>query len=750
MDNENKHNIIKSKYFLIPFIILTIIFIAIGSYSIKTVQEYFFNDKIRQAQKIANSYSYSFQKSNKAKEIINHLMEQKLTVAGRIIVSNDENNNNKFLAELKHILELDVIHYYNKEGVVTTSSNQRYIGWSPDEAHPISDFINSDKKIYIEDIRPDTESGIPYKFGYYRDGKGNFIQIGILANTIQSMLNEFKISNLLEEINRDEEISQVCYINNDFTIQGSTNENLIGNKIGDQKMIDSFKRGKQYSKTIIDNGVKYYQVYVPIVSNISQDGYLAIRYSLDDTYNIIYKINIIGVIITLLIYGILLYILKLFYDKNKNLTQLAYYDNLTGLPNKDYLKEFLSEKIKIKDNKKRAIFLINFNNFGVINLSYGYKYGDQIINLISKKLEGLLDKNIKLFRFTADRCIIYSQNYKDKNDLIKIVERIENAINSAKELRNLNNQIYLEIGIVEINDKYDNIDKILTNASITISHINNGNKYEFFNDKMEERIKREDIIEKELREVINGKKNNSFYLKYQPIYNLATGKIAAFEALARMNSKEFGNISPVEFIDIAEKRQLIIPLSELILKKAIMFSSKLDKFGLNNINISINISGIQLLQNDFTDKVISLVKKYKANPENIKLEITESILLDNFELINKKLEKIRNNKIKIVLDDFGTGYSSFYRLKELNLDALKIDRSFINKITTSEPNKILVDDIISMGHKLDLKVVAEGVELEEEKQYLIKYRCDAVQGYLYSKSVIEKEAIELLKKEGQS
>jgi hypothetical protein len=151
MDNENKHNIIKSKYFLIPFIILTIIFIAIGSYSIKTVQEYFFNDKIRQAQKIANSYSYSFQKSNKAKEIINHLMEQKLTVAGRIIVSNDENNNNKFLAELKHILELDVIHYYNKEGVVTTSSNQRYIGWSPDEAHPINDFINSDKKIYIED-----------------------------------------------------------------------------------------------------------------------------------------------------------------------------------------------------------------------------------------------------------------------------------------------------------------------------------------------------------------------------------------------------------------------------------------------------------------------------------------------------------------------------------------------------------------------------------------------------------------------
>ena len=747
MENNKKYNIIKSKYFLIPFVILTIVFIAIGTYSIKIVRNHFYNDKIEQSKKIANSYSYSFEKSNSAKDIINHLVEQKLIIAGRIIISNDDSYDNQSLEKLKNKLELDVIYYYNKDGKVISSSNKKYIGWEPEKNHPVNQFIKSNKKIYIEDIRIGSESGIPFKFGYYRDDNGNFIQVGIWANTIQSILDEFKISNLLKEINRDKDINQVCYLDNEYIIQGSTKDEMLGKKLNDQEMIESLKKGNQYSETIIDNGDKYYQVFVPIDYNNSPKGYLAIRYSLDHTYDTIYRINIIGVIIVLIFYGILLYFLKLFYDKNKKLTQLAYYDNLTGLPNKYYLKEFLSKKIKSKDNKKQAILLINFNNFGLINLSYGYKYGDQIIELISKKLEGILNNNIKLFRFTADRFIIYVRNYKENNDLIRLVRKVENTINSSKELRNLNNQIDLEIGIVEINDQYENIDKILTNASITINNINNGNKHEFFNDKMEEKIKREDIIEKELRDVINEKDNDSLYLKYQPIYNLETGKIAAFEALARMNSKEFGKISPIEFIDIAEKRQLIIPLSELILKKAIWFSSKLDKIGLKNINLSINISGIQLLQNDFTEKVISIVEKYNANPENIKLEITESILFENFELINKKLEELRKNKIKIVLDDFGTGYSSFYRLKELNVDALKIDRSFINKITTSSPNKILVDDIISMGHKLGLKVVAEGVEIEEEQEYLLKNNCDAVQGYLYSKPVIEKEAIELLNKE---
>ncbi len=719
MENNNKYNIIKSKYFLIPFAILTVVFIALGTYSIKIVQNHFYNDKIDQSKKIANSYSYSFQKSNNAKEIINHLMEQKLTVAGRIIISDDVNYNNKSLVELKKILDLDVINYYNKDGKIINSSNKRKIGWQPNKDDPVNLFINSNSKYYISNIRPDNETGILYKFGYYRDEKGNFIQVGILANTIQSILEEFKISNLLKEINRDEDISQVCYLNNKFIIQGSTKDNLIGNRIDDQVMIDNLKKGNQYSKTIIDKGEKYYQVYVPIDSNISQNGYLSIRYSLDHTYNIIHKINFIGVLIALIIYGILLYFLKLYYDKNKKLTQLAYYDNLTGLPNKDYLKEFLSKKNKMKDNKNQAILLINFNNFGLINLSYGYQYGDEIIKKISEKLKVILDSKNRLFRFTADRFIIYTQNYKDKNDLIGLVKRIEKSINSSKELRELNNQIILQIGIVEFADRKESIDKILKNASITINNITNDSKYEFFDHKMEERIKREDIIEKELRDIVNEKDNKSFYLKYQPIYSLETGKIAAFEALARMNSKKFGNISPVEFIDIAEKRQLIIPLSELILKKVVWFSSKLDRLGLKDVNISINISGIQLLQNDFTDNIISIVEKYNANPENIKLEITESILFDNFELINKKLEKLRKHNFKVVLDDFGTGYSSFYRLKELNLDALKIDRSFINKITTSSPNKILVDDIISMGHKLGLKVVAEGVEIEEEKEYLL-------------------------------
>lgn len=227
--------------------------------------------------------------------------------------------------------------------------------------------------------------------------------------------------------------------------------------------------------------------------------------------------------------------------------------------------------------------------------------------------------------------------------------------------------------------------------------------------------------------------------------DLNKNKVITFEALARMNSKKYGILSPEEFINIAEERHLIIGLSNLILKKASKFSAKLDSLGYEEIKISVNMSAIDIIQKNFTENVINIIKNNKARPKNINLEITESVVLKNFAIINSKLNRLQKTGITTALDDFGTGYSSLDRLAELNIDIIKLDKNFIDKIINDKKEKIIVDAIINMSHKLGLKVVAEGVELQAEKEYLIKHHCDIIQGYLFNKPLSENDAIAILK-----
>lgn len=182
------------------------------------------------------------------------------------------------------------------------------------------------------------------------------------------------------------------------------------------------------------------------------------------------------------------------------------------------------------------------------------------------------------------------------------------------------------------------------------------------------------------------------------------------------------------------------------MKRACDFIYNLKNEGYDEIKVAVNISGIQLLRDNFTDTVINIIRESEIKESNLELEITESMLLDNYEIINEKFKILRQRKIAIALDDFGTGYSSFSRLKELNIDTLKIDKYFINKIPIGEYKKLITGDIISMAHKLGLTVVTEGVEVEAQKEYLIKNGCDIIQGYLFSKPLSEENAIKLLKR----
>lgn len=309
------------------------------------------------------------------------------------------------------------------------------------------------------------------------------------------------------------------------------------------------------------------------------------------------------------------------------------------------------------------------------------------------------------------------------------------------------------IGILEIGQNQDGADaelllrRLLIASEMCISLHDNDFEICFYDEELEAKVNRERDIEEALSAIaIDDDSKDDLFLQFQPILNLKTGAIFGFEALSRLRTEKLGIISPLEFIPIAEKTKLIISVGEKIIAKAFSFLKKLEECGYHEIAISINISVIQLLHPEFTTKLIELMRDMQVDPKKVGIEITESVFISDFDNINHVIEKLREAGLHIAIDDFGTGYSSLSREEELEVDYVKIDKYFIDKLLNTDHNKAIASDIISMSHKLGHYTIAEGVEFDSQLEYLKKHNCDKIQGYLISKPLDEKETFKFLKK----
>jgi len=300
------------------------------------------------------------------------------------------------------------------------------------------------------------------------------------------------------------------------------------------------------------------------------------------------------------------------------------------------------------------------------------------------------------------------------------------------------------IGIFEINDFNSRSDIILRNASVAAENQYDNRMFgrKFYDEVLDKKIRRESEIKEELIYEMNHLKHLS--CQFQPIFDVEGKKIHSFEALARFHSTSLGDIPPLEFIPIAEETQLIIPLGKHILEMACDFIASVHKMGHDDIKVAVNVSIIQLLANHFIEDVLKILEKKNISPSALNLEITESVFTDNFDYVNSVLNELRGHGISIFIDDFGTGYSSLSRETELSIDSVKIDKFFIQKLVSLAPQEAITGDIISMVHKLGHLVVAEGVEYEDQRQYLIDHGCDLIQGYYYGKPMDALSALKLL------
>jgi EAL domain-containing protein (putative c-di-GMP-specific phosphodiesterase class I) len=311
--------------------------------------------------------------------------------------------------------------------------------------------------------------------------------------------------------------------------------------------------------------------------------------------------------------------------------------------------------------------------------------------------------------------------------------------------------------IVEIEQKQNEVDielvlrKLLIASEKCVNLFGKDFEICFYDEELEASVNRERYIVEALNAIaMDAHSGDELFLQYQPIINLKTGSIFGFEALARLRTEKLGLVLPLEFIPIAEKTKLILSIGEKVMVKAFHFLNKLKECGYDEISVSINISVIQLLNPDFKSRLFELMSKMQINPENISIEITESVFTSDFDSINEIIKELRKAGLRIAIDDFGTGYSSLAREKELKADCMKIDKYFIDNLLNEDLNKAITCDIISMAHKLGHDTIAEGVEHRMQLQYLKEHNCDKIQGYLISKPLDEKDAIEFSKKYNKS
>ncbi|TWH48361.1 EAL domain-containing protein [Sporomusa sp. KB1] len=431
--------------------------------------------------------------------------------------------------------------------------------------------------------------------------------------------------------------------------------------------------------------------------------------------------------------------------KSAEIEKMVYSDALTGLSNRVYLDNRLEEEINKArlTNEPGAILFIDLDDLKMINDTFGHKCGDDIIILSGKRIVKAAGNSAVVGRIGGDEFIVLLPGKHERCSITEIAASILEAFSQDIEIADNLFRVSASIGIAMYPADGDTSEEVFKNADSALYEAKRAGKncLRFYEEEMQAEIYEKMMLTNSLRQAIE---RGELFLNYQPQVSITTGNIMGFEALLRWKSSEYGLISPLRFIPLAEQSGLIHPIGQWVLRKACQFARQLAENGWNKIYIAVNISAKQLAVSDFISIVRSTLEEVGVEPYQLELEITESILMASIEDSIGKLKELQDMGVRLVLDDFGTGYSSLTYLRSLPVETLKIDKSFIDKLAIDEVSAKIICSIIEMAHILDKSVIAEGVEIKQQLDYLSDISCDIIQGYLFSRPVPEEEVIPLL------
>lgn len=425
-------------------------------------------------------------------------------------------------------------------------------------------------------------------------------------------------------------------------------------------------------------------------------------------------------------------------EMEEKIYNLAYYDDLTGLTNKHYFQKEVELKVKNDvSNQEFAIIYLGIDNFKKINNTMGYFYGDKILKAISIKLLEFKEKLEIISRFSGDEYVLLVSDFSNKDCPLNLAKSIIRSIDSLWNEGLIDYYINISLGVAIYPDHGKNYNALLTNANTAMHMVKEagGNNFEVYNERIYLKKLEYLTIENDLRRAIS---NNEFIVYYQPKISFKSKEILGVEALIRWNHPEKGMIPPFDFIPVAEKNGLIKDIGNWVIRDVCDQIQKWSKSNYKKIKISINLSPMEFRQKNLVSNIKEIFAEKNIDTKYIEFEITESAIFENLDESIEIINSIKELGAEISLDDFGTGYSSLSYLRDLPIDILKLDKSFMRDLK-NQKNKSIIKSMIDLSHDLGLEVVAEGVETKEDVQWLSELECDIGQGYYFYKPMPSSE-----------
>lgn len=425
-------------------------------------------------------------------------------------------------------------------------------------------------------------------------------------------------------------------------------------------------------------------------------------------------------------------------------TRLAFHDALTGLPNRADLNRSLEEELLQArcNNASGIVMFIDLDDLKTVNDHFGHTYGDDVIIATGQDLVEAAGDAAYIARVGGDEFVIILSGEENVKNVAQIADRIVGSIRKEYEIRSQRIPMSTSAGITRYPLDGVTAEDILKKADIAMyaAKLAGKSNWRLYEPSMQKDTYDQMVLTNSLRHALE---SGELFVHYQPQIALPSGRVVGFEALLRWNSRKHGMISPVRFIPLAEQRGLITPIGHWVIGEACWFAKKMADLGRKDLHVAVNVSPRQLAAADFVESMRRCIVESGIDPQQLEVEITENVLIESLEEGTKKLAELSALGVRLSLDDFGTGFSSLTYLRNLPVETLKIDKSFIDRILDDARQEGFIRSIIEMAHVLGLKVVAEGVETELQQQKLIEVGCDGMQGFLFSRPVSQGEAIRI-------
>lgn len=624
-------------------------------------------------------------------------------------------------------------------------------------------FSVKDREFFKNSIKGKKYVSSPYVDEVNKSIKKITISVPLLNNdkVVGVLYCTYNINTLMKLINVSfYENNSISYVvRNDGTIILHPQEDSLSKNIykllkqdNDIREINRLKKELQENKTgaTVLNMLeeRRYLGYATMDNGNSENNYIKdwnLIFSIPETVVFSNSEQIINKAIYAVLFIILIFIAIIFYiiyikkSNEKEILSLAYEDKVTHIGNQNKFYRECSKYLLDKPSLNYIIVYFDINNFKMINDTFGYEFGDNLLITIAKALKEELTEGEVYARLSSDYFAIFCDYKNGKNKLIRKIDSIRNNIESNLSIVF---EISLCVGIYFVEEGEVDIQKAVNKANMARSVAKGKNiNYAIYNEDVRNKLSEESMILDDIKIALV---KNQFEVYYQPKFSLVTGEMIGSEALIRWNHPEHGFISPAVFIPIAEKSKLILKIGRFVFERVCNDLSEWKKQGKKIVPVSINLSRVELYQPDIVKFINKTIQMYNLSSDLIEIEITETVAINELNILKNVLNELRKYGFSISMDDFGTGYSSISCLRDMPIDILKLDKSFLNGIEHDERSRNIAKSIVSLAKSLDLVVIIEGVESKEQAELMKQFGCDLVQGFYFARPMPAKNFLDLL------